>query len=145
MKRTIVNPYLILAAVIGFGTPLCRAIETERLRVERRLPADEIDILRQVAREYKLTAAQRRLLYGIRVLENGRRGSGIEMGVGQEQDGHRARRHAGNWRRSLLTQARWAAGTIKRRYTGDLNKFAAQYCPRNAETWAVIMRQLIGD
>ena len=117
----------------------------DETRVRARIPAREVEILKRVADEYRLPADQRALLFGIRVLENGRLGSGIEMGVGQEQPDHRARRYAGNWRKSLRLQAKWAAGTIQKNFTGDLASFAKRWCPVNAEAWAVTMLQILGE
>jgi hypothetical protein len=77
----------------------------------------------QVADEYGLTGDGRKLLFVIRIVENG--GPGKEMGVLTPA----AQRYAGNHTKSLRLQAQWAAGTIKKRYRGGLKEFANRYCP----------------
>ena len=143
MKPMTVNGWLLLATAIGMLIPATARAQFDESRVRARLPAQELAILKRVADKYRLTPDQRALLYGTRILENGRLGSGIEMGVGQEQPGHRARRYAGNWRKSLELQAIHAAGTIKRRYRGDLQAYARRWCPRKAAAWAGTMRELL--
>jgi len=100
--------------------------------VQPYFPEKEIRIISQVAREYKLTAHQTKLLFVIRRIENGR--PGLELGVGDGIPNHPARRYAGQFEQSLRIQAQWAAGTIIRRYDGNLKKFAVRYCER-AELW----------
>jgi hypothetical protein len=90
------------------------------------VPAEESLVLSDVADEYGLTPEQRALLYAIRRQENG--GPGREMGVLAPE----AQRFRGDFPRSLKTQAQWAAGTIKKRYTGDLVGFGNRWAPRNA-------------
>jgi hypothetical protein len=100
---------------IGHGEPFHRIPEADRA------------ILSRVAQEYRLNAEQRRLLFAIRIVEAG--GPGREMGVLVPS----AQRFRGDHARSLECQARWAAGTIRRRYTWDLEAFAARWCPLDAE------------
>lgn len=102
--------------------------------VNSALPVWETKILRDVGAEYELTPAQFKLLLTIRRIENG--GPGIEMGVASNFPKHRARRYSQSPQRSLRVQARWAAGTIKNHYTGDLNAFAKVYCPPQWRHWA---------
>ena len=97
------------------------------------LPDREERVLRQVAAEYRLTSHQTKLLLTIRKIENGR--PGLEMGVGDGIPDHPARRYAGSFWESLRLQARWAAGTIKKRYEGNLTKFGQRYCPANWKVW----------
>lgn len=92
-------------------------------------PRTEPQILDAVALEYGLTADETHLLFAIRKAENGR--VGCEMGIEVEE----ARRYANDFEKSLETQARWCAGTIKKRYGGDLAAFGARYCPLNTEVW----------
>ena len=107
-----------------------------------RIPEQDRAILHAVAQEYRLTSAQRRLLFAIRLAENGP--AGVEMGVLVP----RAQRFAGNHAKSLHCQARWAAGTIRKRFTGDLQAFAVRWCPENAHPlnrhWLRNVRALMG-
>ena len=62
--------------------------------------------------------------------ENGR--PGLEFGIGGPMNsGHRVHRYR-DGTRSFRVQCSWAAGTIKRRYTGDLVAFGKRYNPLNA-------------
>lgn len=90
------------------------------------IPEDDRAILSAVAIEYHLTGEERRILYAIRLVENGQ--AGREMGVLTP----RAMRYKGNHAKSLRCQARWAAGTIRRRYAGDLSSFADIWAPVGA-------------
>ena len=96
---------------------------TARAGITDRLPAKELKILSKVGREYGLAGESLRLLFVIRVVENG--GPGREMGVLTPK----AQRFKGDFEKSLELQAQWAAGTIKRRFTGDLASFAERWCP----------------
>jgi len=113
----------------------------------RRIPPEDLAILSRVAQEYGLQGQARRLLYAIRIVENG--GPGREMGVLVPA----AMRYGGDHARSLELQARWAAGTIRRRYTGDLEAFAARWAPVGAANdptglnrhWLANVRAVLGD
>jgi hypothetical protein len=76
-----------------------------------------------VASAYNLTPDERKLLFTIRLVENG--GPGREMGVLTQN----AQRYRGDHAKSLELQASYAAGTIKKRYSGDLASFANQWAP----------------
>ena len=90
-------------------------------------------MLRQVAAEYGLSAEETWLLAAIRIHENGR--PGLEFGVGGPMDsGHKAHRYRDGVK-SFRVQCAWAAGTIKKRYTGDLAAFGKRYNPYNATAW----------
>lgn len=106
-----------------------------------RIPEQDRAMIHRAAAEYRLTYEQRRLLFAIRLAEQG--GPGREMGVLHPK----AMRYAGDHRQSLLTQARWAAGTIRKRYAGDLAAFAARWCPRDAHElnkhWLPNMRAVL--
>ena len=91
-----------------------------------RIPEADRAILARVAADYKLDGESRRLLYAIRLAEDG--GAGREMGVLTPA----AQRYKGDHAKSLKLQARWAAGTIRKRYTGDLEAFAARWAPVGA-------------
>ena len=107
------------------------------------LPAREWAMLRQVAAEYGLSAEQTWLLAAIRLHENGR--PGLEFGVGGAMDsGHQAHR-CRDGVKSFRIQCAWAAGTIRRRYTGDLAAFARRYNPSNAAQWAKSVRQIVAQ
>ena len=82
-------------------------------------------IIARVASEYSLTPHQTKLLQAIRMAEAG--GAGLEFGVAQYQPRHPARQYVAFPERSLQVQAKWAAGTIKKRYRGDLDAFAKRY------------------
>ena len=98
------------------------------------LPAHEWTTLRQVAAEYGLSAEETWLLAAIRLHENGR--PGLEFGVGGPMDsGHKAHR-CRDGVRSFRIQCAWAAGTIKKRYTGDLATFGKRYNPYHATAWS---------
>jgi hypothetical protein len=95
---------------------------------------EEVRVIEEVSAEYHLTSGQTKLLAVIRRIENG--GPSNELGVGSEDHNHPARRFAAKPLQSLRIQAQWAAGTIQRRYDGDLDKFAARWCPDGWQTWA---------
>ena len=87
------------------------------------LPPPEEIIINQVAHEYDLSEEGRFLLGVIRIIENGK--TPREFGVLNPQ----ALRYQNNPEKSFITQCRWCAGTIKKRFTGDLLSFANRYCP----------------
>ena len=97
------------------------------------LPPNEAKILERVALKYRLTMEQTQLLAAIRKAEQGP--TGMEFGIGQEYPGHRATRYKHSSVRSFWVQASWAAGTISKRYHGDLDAFSHVYCPKNASVW----------
>ena len=105
------------------------------------LPAREWTMLRQIAAEYGLTAEQTWLLAAIRLHENGR--PGLEFGVGGPMDsGHKAHRYRDGIK-SFRVQCAWAAGTIKKRYTGDLRAFGKRYNPHHAAEWSSNVARII--
>lgn len=110
--------------------------------ITKSMPLRESEILCKVGAEYDLSADQLKLLLTIRRIENGR--PGLELGVGSNYPKHPARRHARNPDRSLRTQARWAAGTIRLHYTGDLDAFAKIYCPPKWRHWSRMARYCMG-
>lgn len=91
------------------------------------LAVDEEAIIESVAEEYKLTGDKKRLLWAIRKSENG--GPGREFGVLVPE----AMRFENDPRMSMITQARWAAGTIKKRFKGSIDTFAARWAPTGAK------------
>lgn len=107
------------------------------------LTGSEIKIIDGVAREYRLSQEETFLLFAIRKTENG--GQGLEFGIGQGDINHRARRYrTSSATRSMIIQARWAAGTIKKRYNGEVEDFAKVYCPENYEVWAFNVHYWMG-
>ena len=97
------------------------------------LPPHEVEILLRVGQEYGLKGDKLKLLLAIRKIENG--GPGLEMGVASDFPRHRSHRYADNPTKSLRLQAQWAAGTIRKHYTGDLKSFAKRYCPPKWDHW----------
>ena len=105
------------------------------------LPAQEWTMLRQIAAEYGLSAEATWLLAAIRIHENGR--PGLEFGIGGPMNsGHRAHRYQDGVN-SFRIQCSWAAGTIKKRYTGDLATFGKRYNPRHAAAWTRNVTKII--
>ena len=112
-----------LGLLLGTGSPAVAAS----------LPAQEWTILREVATGNGLSEDETWLLAAIRLHENGR--PGLEFGIGGPMNsGHRAHRYRDGVK-SFRVQCAWAAGTIKRRYTGDLVAFGKRYNPYNATAW----------
>lgn len=91
-------------------------------------PQQEYTIAREVADQYGLNKDERNLLFAIRYAENGRKGR--EFGVLTPE----AQRYADHPDpvMSFRTQAKWAAGTIKKRYKGDLGEFQKRWAPIGA-------------
>ena len=121
---------------------LSLSLESSARNFLERIPLEEQQILSKAASQYSLTRKERELLYKIRIVENGTSGSGIEMGVGQEEPSHPARRFAGDPKKSLMLQAQWAAGTIKKRFRGSVEQFAKRWCPRNWKNWSKLIKEL---
>jgi hypothetical protein len=133
-----VRASLALTAVLLCAGTVCAAAPEPRWPIVDAIPAREVDILLSVGREYGLEGDALKLLLVIRKIENG--APGIEMGVASNFPGHAARRYAGNFEKSLRLQAQWAAGTIQKRYTGDLETFAKRYCPPKWQHWTRMAR-----
>ena len=112
--------FLGVAAFIAgaFLSPPLYAIE---LSTKVMLPNWEKKIINEVADEYGLQGDARLLLFVIRKVENGSHGR--EFGV----------LHPKAVNTSYRNQCQWAAGTIKKRYTGDLETFASRWCPIGAK------------
>ena len=105
------------------------------------LPAQEWATLRQIAAEYGLSNEGTWLLAAIRIQENGR--PGLEFGIGGPmKSGHRAHRYRDGVS-SFRVQCAWAAGTIRKRYTGDLCAFGKRYNPHNAVVWTKNVASII--
>jgi len=89
----------------------------------------EDEIISRVAKEYKLDEVETKLLFAIRDVEAGRQGR--EFGVLKPE----AMRFENDPdpMKSLEIQAKWAAGTIEKRFTGDLKAFADRWAPIGAK------------
>jgi hypothetical protein len=111
------NPYLLPLLFMFLFT--CTALSNP-------LPKHEIKKINKVADEYALVGKSRTLLFVIRIVEDG--SVGREFGVLHPQ----AMRYK-DPEKSFITQAKWAAGTIKKRYTGDLKAFADRWCPTKGD------------
>ena len=134
MRKIILGVVLCLLVV---KTVYGEIPETARAQAKA-LPSREVEILLSVGQEYGFGSDKLKLLLAIRKIENG--GSGLEMGVESDYPRHRSHRFAGNLDRSLRLQAQWAAGTIRRYYTGDLDAFAKRYCPPKWHHWSNMAR-----
>ena len=127
MKRLL--PVLLL--VLGFRTEVRAAL----------IPAHEWKMIREVAVNYDLDEERTWLLAAIRRHENGR--PGLEFGVGGPMNsGHRAHRDQDGGK-SFYVQAMWAAGTVKKHYTGDLVAFGKRYNPPYPKKWSDGVASLI--
>jgi len=136
-------PIAVVNSAVASNKP---GIEQQKSGVEqaitRTMPPNEVNIISDVGKEYKLTGDSLKLLFVIRKIENGR--NGLEMGVGDGIKEHPSRRYAGDFNKSLRLQAQWAAGTIRKRFTGDLKKFAERYCPVNSKNWLRMAKSWMG-
>ncbi len=139
-KNRVIGKMAACAAAVWLAAGAAGASATpiHQTAVAKALPAREVGILVDVGREYGLVGDSLKLLLVIRKIENG--GPGLEMGVGSNVPGHRARRYAGQPDLSLRIQARWAAGTIRDRFTGNLESFAKRYCPPKWRHWTSMAR-----
>ena len=125
-----------LALAVLFFASVASAAETKPL-----IPAGEWEKIRQTAVNYDLTEDETWLLAAIRRHENGR--PGLEFGVGGPMNsGHKAHRYRDGIK-SFRVQCAWAAGTIKKRYTGNLAAFAKRYNPYHATAWAMNVSAVI--
>ncbi len=140
MKRTSLTILLLalLAGSAGASDAVAAGKPDPLAAVKAALPAREVSILLDVGREYGLKGDALKLLLVIRKIENGR--PGYEMGVASDFPSHRSHRYAGDPSRSLRIQARWAAGTIRKNFRGNLAAFAKIYCPPRARHWTTMAR-----
>ena len=105
------------------------------------IPASEWKMIRQIAVNYALDDEATWLLAAIRRHENGR--PGLEFGVGGPMDsGHKAHRYRDGVK-SFYVQGYWAAGTIRKHYTGDLTAFGKRYNPPHAAKWTTAITSLV--
>lgn len=88
----------------------------------------EKQVISKVADQYNLNDEQRSLLFAIRKAENGSQGK--EFGV-LKPEAMRFKDDPDPLK-SLTIQAMWAAGTIKKKYKGDLKDFASKWAPVGA-------------
>ena len=105
------------------------------------IPASEWKMIRQIAVNYDLGDDATWLLAAVRRHENGR--PGLEFGVGGPMNsGHKAHRYRDGVK-SFYVQGYWAAGTIRKHYTGDVAAFGRRYNPVNAAKWSTSVSSLI--
>lgn len=90
--------------------------------------ANESNAIEMVAKEYGLDETKKKLLYAVRHVENGAQGK--EFGVLVPE----AMRFAKDPdpMKSFIIQAKWAAGTIRDRFNGDLKQFSKRWAPIGA-------------
>lgn len=88
------------------------------------LPKNETMVIEKIAKSYNLSPEETNLLKVIRKVENG--GAGKEFGALTPK----AMRFKDNPSKSFETQAKWAAGTIKNKYKGNIDRFAQQWAPK---------------
>lgn len=112
-----------LLSVLLLSLSLLATLASAKLSAFHSIPENDRSTLARVASAYNLTPDERKLLFTIRLVENG--GPGREMGVLTQN----AQRYRGDHAKSLELQASYAAGTIKKRYSGDLASFANQWAP----------------
>ena len=146
-------PYTVFAFFAGFAalgaeTPAKPAAPSATLPAKsaktpkkQLIPASEWKMIRQIAVNYDLSDEATWLLAAIRRHENGR--PGLEFGVGGPMDsGHKAHRYRDGVK-SFYVQGYWAAGTIRKHYTGDLTAFGKRYNPPHAAKWTTAVTSLI--
>lgn len=116
MKYT--RRFLIVIVVVLLMVMFVEPVECKEIP---KLPKEEVVVIEEAAREYGLRGDAKMLLYVIRKVENGREGR--EFGV----------LHPRAINTDFRNQCQWAAGTIKKRYDGDLLAFANRWCPIGAK------------
>ena len=148
--------YTVFALFIGFAalganapaksaaapvTPPAKPAKPAETPKKPLIPASEWKMIRQIAVNYDLSDEATWLLAAIRRHENGR--PGLEFGVGGPMDsGHKAHRYRDGVK-SFYLQGYWAAGTIRKHYTGDLTAFGKRYNPPHAAKWTTAVTSLI--
>ncbi len=130
VKRSIA---IILCAAVAAASAFFRAEGAS-------FPENEMRMLRTIIENNRLDREGAYMLMAIRKIENGR--PGLEFGVGGPRKDHPARRYSDGVR-SYYVQGNWAAGTVRKRYTGDIDAFAARYCPLHAARWAKNAKSII--
>lgn len=130
-----VKKLFLAAALLTVSTPAPAQARTALV------PANEWRMIRQIAVNYDLDEESTWLLAAIRRHENGR--AGLEFGVGGPMNsGHPAHRYRDGVK-SFYLQGYWAAGTIRRHFTGDVAAFGRRYNPNHAAKWAKAVKSLI--
>lgn len=131
-----------LIAFAAFASLSCAAATNDTKKtVSPLIPTNEWTMIRQVAVNYDLSDDATWLLAAIRRHENGR--PGLEFGVGGPMNsGHPAHRYQDGVK-SFYIQAMWAAGTVRKHYTGDIDKFAKRYNPAHPKKWSAGITSLI--
>lgn len=120
--------FLVTALLAGPGARAAATVPAPLI------PAREWKMIREVAVNYDLSDDATWLLAAIRRHENGR--AGLEFGVGGPmKSGHPAHRYQ-DGTKSFYIQAMWAAGTVRKHYTGDLVAFGKRYNPKHSMSWS---------
>ena len=136
MRRILTSLAVCFAAVC-----FCNGAESVTKTSAPLIPDREWKMIRKVAVNYDLSDDATWLLAAIRRHENGR--AGLEFGIGGPMNsGHAAHRYQ-DGTKSFYVQAMWAAGTVRKHYTGDVDKFAKRYNPANSEKWAKGVKSLV--
>jgi len=116
----------LLSQLMGVNVMANKFSKQIKETVQNIVPSNERLVIDTVASQYKLDDEERRLLFAIRKAESG--GAGREFGILDPK----AMRFKDDPVRSLIIQAQWAAGTIKKRYKGNLDKFSERFAPIGA-------------
>ena len=153
MKFCLHTAFALFAATAALGaessaksvatpvTPPAKSAKPAEAPKKPLIPASEWKMIRQIAVNYNLSDEATWLLAAIRRHENGR--PGLEFGVGGPMDsGHKAHRYRDGVK-SFYVQGYWAAGTIRKHYTGDLTAFGKRYNPPHAAKWTTAVTALI--
>lgn len=112
----------------------CTGAEVASTAPKPLIPANEWKMIREVAVNYDLSDDATWLLAAIRRHENGR--PGLEFGIGGPMNSkHPAHRYQDGVK-SFYVQAMWAAGTVRKHYTGDIAAFGKRYNPKNPTAWS---------
>jgi hypothetical protein len=91
----------------------------------------EAKIALEEAANYGLNEDQTELMLALRRCENG--GPGNETGIFSELPDHPAHRFKNDPKQSVRLQFKYTAGTIKKRYKGDLTTFLKRWNPKGWE------------
>ena len=150
MKFCLHTVFALIAVAAALGaevpaksvaTPVTPHAKPAEAKKNPLIPASEWKMIRQIAVNYDLSDEATWLLAAIRRHENGR--PGLEFGVGGPMDsGHRAHRYRDGVK-SFYVQGYWAAGTIRKHYTGDIAAFGKRYNPLHAANWTTSVTSLV--
>ena len=125
VTKSVVTVY---GSVQRVGQDGCFVVPNDLSKMLAEVNFTEDTVIERVADEYGLEGKERALLWAIRKAENGRQGR--EFGILAPEA---MRFENSDPVASFVTQAKWAAGTIKKRYTGNLKAFSERFAPIGAE------------